>query len=98
MFCFVITVRHSLSLTVLVWCFGEAILSTTLLFQRARTNDRGWMEFNNSANLGIRISKGTLERMKETVTTIHLFDILLGALTYSVLLFFTVFCWFLASS
>jgi hypothetical protein len=61
MFCFVITVRHSLSLTVLVWCFGEAILSTTLLFQRARTNDRGWMEFNNSANLGIRISKGTLD-------------------------------------
>jgi hypothetical protein len=34
----------------------------TLLFQRVPTNDRGWVEFNNGANLGIRITKGTLER------------------------------------
>jgi hypothetical protein len=34
----------------------------TLLFQPVPTNDRGWVEFNNGANLGIRISKGTLER------------------------------------
>jgi hypothetical protein len=35
---------------------------STLLFQRVPTNDRGWVEFNNGANLGIRITKGTLER------------------------------------
>jgi hypothetical protein len=39
-----------------------ASLQYTLLFQGVPTNDRGWVEFNNGANLGIRITKGTLER------------------------------------
>jgi hypothetical protein len=58
----------------------------TLLFQRVPTNDRGWVEFNNGANLGIRITKGTLERNRYHNSLS--FDILPGALTYSVLLFF----------
>jgi hypothetical protein len=41
---------------------NQSKIQYTLLFQRVPTNDRGWVEFNNGANLGIRISKGTLER------------------------------------
>jgi hypothetical protein len=37
-------------------CQLESLTQYTLLFQRVPTNDRGWVEFNNGANLGIRIS------------------------------------------
>jgi hypothetical protein len=51
------------------------LLYFTLLFQRTRTNDRGWVEFNNGSNLGIRISKGTLERNCYSLSSERLVDI-----------------------